>query len=454
MVKWHKKAVAISTAVVMTTALMGTAAFAAGPTHDQAAAAKHVKGPVVHLTYWNMWSGVWVKVVQKMVDAFNRTHPDIQVKMLTVPSSSGEQKLLTAIAAGDPPDVFTEWNPYVAAFAQKGALINLSQYMVGPYAGLKHWFYPVAAKWGDYDGKMYAMPWTMNTFLLYYNKTIMRESGLNPNKPPKTLAQLWADQAKEWRYGKDGVVTQIGFYPSSNFDFQQLMPAFGATAADFFHDGKYVLTGKKPLEMMQFEARFAKYPYAQVNAFETGINGAVGGSEDPFELGKAGFFINGMWEIPTIKEFNPHLQYGAEPIPPGPGGFRNATWINGNYNEIPTGAKYPKQAFEFIAWLSGYHNAAWAAAAYPTGGWIPNSPEITKQPAYQKFLNSDALQKPFVSVMLNKHDAITPVTPVDEFFDTKLTNAIDYVLQKKKSPYAAMKHLQDESNQQLQESMS
>lgn len=441
---WTKKAGIITATLAMTVGIANTAWAAEPATHQ---VTRHDAG-VVQLTYWNMWSGIWTKVVQKMVDAFNATHPGIHVTMLSVPSASGEQKLLTSIAAGDAPDVFTEWNPYVAAFAQEHALLNLNQFMVGHYAGLKHWFYPVAAKWGTYQGQMYGMPWTMNTFLLYYNKTIMKQSGLNPADPPRTMAQLWADQAKEWRISKSGVVSQIGFYPSNSWD--QYMPMFGVTAQDLFNGSKYTLTNPKAMALTDFMAKYNKYPYAQVSAFEKGLSGALGGSVDPFELGKAGFYVNGMWEIPTIQQFNPHLQYGAVPIPPAPGGFANTSWVNGNYNEIPAGTKHPQQAFEFIAWLSGYDNAAWAAKAYPTGGWIPNSPVITKQPAYQQFLNSDPVQKPFVSVMLNPHDQITPVTPVDMYYEQKETDMQDYVLQGIKTPAAALLHWEQDVNQQLQ----
>lgn len=443
---WKKPSLLMA-AVVMSAGLTYSTALAVGPVSYRTPV-KSTTG-VVHLTYWNMWSGIWTQVVQKLVDAFNKTHPDIQVKMLSVPSASGDQKLLTAIAAGDPPDVFTEWNPVVAAFAQQHALTNLNQFMVGPYVGLKHFFYPVSAQWGEYKGTMYAMPWMMNSFLLYYNKAIMKQAGLNPNDPPKTIAQLWADQSKEWKFGKGGVVKQIGFYPSGNWE--EFMPMFGLSASDLFHGGRFDMTNPKAIALTNFFAKFNKYPSAQVSAFETGLSGAGGGSEDPFELGKAGFYINGMWEIPTIQKFNPQLQYGAVPIPIAPGGYYNTTWVNGGYNEIPSGAKYPQQAFEFISWLTGYHNAAWAAQAYTTGGWIPSAPAVTKQPAYQKYLNADPLRKPFAAAFFSPHDTITPSTPVDMFYEQKLSNMQEYVLQGKKTPLAALQHLEQVVNQQLQQ---
>jgi multiple sugar transport system substrate-binding protein len=123
--------------------------------------------------------------------------------------------------------------------------------------------------------------------------------------------------------------------------------------------------------------------------------------------------------------------------------------VNGNYNEIPSGSKHPKQAFEFIAWMSGYDNAAWAAKAYPVGGWVPNSPQITKQPAYQKFLNQEPLRREFVNVMLNPHNEITPATPVDQLFDTTLGNDVTAVLEGKKTPIQALQDVQTVSNNAL-----
>lgn len=404
-------------------------------------------GPVIHLTYWNMWSGIWLKTIQKMVNDFNQTHPNIQVTMLSVPATSegqSEQKLLTAIAAGDPPDVFTEWWPYVASFAQQGALVNLDQFMVGQYAGLKNgWFYPTVTKWGSYQGKMYAMPWTMNSWALYYNKTLFKEAGLNPNNPPKTIAQLDADQAKLWKFGSGGSVKQIGYYPN-NFDFWS-----AAYHINIIKNGKYNMLDPNAVKLMNWIASYKKYPYSQVNAFLTGLNGGNGGS-DPFILGKEAFINDGMWEMPALQQYNPKLQYGIIPMPAPTGGAYGASWINGNYNEIPKGSKHPQQAFEFIAWLSGYHNVKWAAENFPVGGWVPNSPKITAQPAYQNFLKANPLRKVFINIMSNPNNQITPATAVDALYENTMNNDVTAVLEGKETATQALLHVQNAVNKALQ----
>ncbi len=398
---------------------------------------------VIHLIYWNMWSGRWETLVKNMVADFNRTHPGIQVKTLAVPSASGDAKLLTAIAAGNPPDVFTEWNPSIGSFAQNHSILSLNRFMKGPYRGMRSWFYPVSLKFSTYRGKLYGLPWTMNDLLLFYNKTMMKQAGLNPHRPPKTMAQLTSDQAKMWKYGKGGSIKQMGFYADT---WDALTGVFNVN--DVIH-GKYNLLTPNAIKEMKFIAEYRKYPFAKVGGFASAFSAAAGGGEDPFDMGKAGFYINGMWEIPQIQQNDPKLQYGVAPLPAPPGGHYGASWINGNYNIIPRGAKYPRAAWTFIAWLAGYHNVRWAASHDPLGGWLPPSPAVTKQPAYKKFVNANPWRKYFVAALANRFDRVTPVTPVEQYFETKMTNAVDGVLEGREKPIAALRHVQTVTNQQL-----
>jgi len=103
-----------------------------------------------------------------------------------------------------------------------------------------------------------------------------------------------------------------------------------------------------------------------------------------------------------------------------------------------------------MAWLSGYDNEAWAAKAFPTGGWIPNSPKIAAQENYQTFLNQDPLRKPFVNVMLSPKDGISPATPAALLYEKTLTDSTTAVLEGQMSPTQALQHVEQVSNQELQ----
>lgn len=428
-------------AVAAVTAGAAMLAAGAGAGGISAASTSRSSG-VVDITYWNMWSGKWTTLIDKLVGEFNAAHPSIHVTALSIPSSNGDQKLLSAIAAGDPPSVFTEWNPEIGAYAKQGAIQNLNQFETGASAGVKSFLTGKTAAWATYGGKLYGLPMSMNSFELYYNKSMMKQAGIS--SPPKSMQQLFVDQNKEWKYS-GGKLTQFGFYPSANWD--QLMPMFKCNS---FVNGRYDLaTNPGCVAEMNYIAQYSKYPSSDVNGLETAVGNASGGSVDAFVEGKAGFWVTGMWEIPEIVSQNPSLQYGVEPVPAPPGGQTGVTWINGNYNVIPKGAPHPQQAWQFMTWMSGYHNASWAAQALPQGGWIPPSQSIATQSAYAKYESQNPYFKGFVNIDYRAGDGITPVTPGEAEYESFMTTAQTEVLDKKMTPHQALVYVDSAANKAL-----
>src|SRR5919201_5977193 len=79
----------------------------------------------VTLTFWS-----WVPHLQDEVNLFNKTHPDIQVKLVNVGQGSTEyQKLRTALKAGSgAPDVVQIEFQYIPTFTTIKGLVDISQY--------------------------------------------------------------------------------------------------------------------------------------------------------------------------------------------------------------------------------------------------------------------------------------------------------------------------------------
>ena len=178
----------------------------------------------VNLTWETMWSGPTLLLLKQMTTAFNASHPGIVVSETNIPSATGDAKLQSQIAAGDPPSIFTEWNPVIGEYAADGSIISMNPYLTGAYKNFKSWEYPLAAATGTYKGQLVGVPMSLNSWALYYNKSILKAAGIT--SPPTTLAQLTADQAKEWII-KGGKLQQIGMYPGGN-GFEYFATFFGA----------------------------------------------------------------------------------------------------------------------------------------------------------------------------------------------------------------------------------
>jgi multiple sugar transport system substrate-binding protein len=426
--------------------LVGALAVTAA-TQTTTAATQKRAAPVVHLTWWTMWSGATLKMVNNMVTTFNKTHPGIRVTETSIPSAAttSTAKLLSSIAAGNPPDVFTEWWPEIGSFAAHGDLTAMDPYLTGSYSGFKSWEYPVAVQGGTYKGMLWAVPMSLNSWALYYNKDLLAKYGIT--SPPKTLAELNADQAKMW-VTSNGQLTQIGFYPYTNENgFQFYTTFFGATNC-FNKAGKYDFENCKGAKAeMNWIASYAKYSYSQVMALQTALGQVAGGQTDIWTPGKSGFVLSGPWEgAMEIPASNPGMagHFGVEPFPGIVGG--PSTIGQGNFNIIPRGTKHPKEAFEFVAWLAGFHNETYTANLDRQGGWIPAGPSITKTKPYQAWLKADPWMKGFLPPMTSKYTQAPALTPTQaQLFDAENT-ATANVLQKIMTPTQALQYIDKQAN--------
>ena len=428
-----KIATAIATAAIVSATGVGTASVASAST--------------VHLTWWTMWSGTTLKLLNQMTAQFNKTHPGIVVTETNIPSAAtaSTAKLLSSIAAGDPPDIFTEWWPEIGEFAADGDLTSLSPYLTGQYAGFEKWEYPVAVQGGTYKGNLYAVPMGLNSWALYYDKGYLAKYGIT--SPPKTLAQLDADQAKMWVI-TNGKVQQLGFYPDLNGNGFQFYTSFFNATNCFNSAGKYDFENCAGAKAeMNWIASYDKYPYTQVMALQTALGYVAGGQTDIWVNGKAGFVLSGPWEgAQNVPTSNPSLEggFGVEAFPgtvPIP-----STLGQGNFNIIPKGSAHPAQAFEFMTWLSGYQNENFMGTIDPVGGWVPGGPSVTKVPAYQAWLKSNPWLSGFLPEMTSRYTEAPALTPTQaELFNAENT-ATANVLQKIMTPAQALKYIDQQAN--------
>jgi len=436
-----------SRVVVLAAAIAALASFVPGLSSSSLAQTAGKSAAVTNVTWWTMWSGASLIPVNKMVSQFNKTHSTIHVTELNIPSTTGDAKLLSSVAAGDPPDVFTEWNATLGEFAHDGAILPLDQYLTGPLAGLKKWEYPAAVQGGTYNGKLYAIPQAMNSWALYYNKSMLKSIGVST--PPTTLAEFQADQAKEWQIS-NGRLDQYGFYPYSvsGVWLSYYLPFFGG--ANCFSGTKYDLEHCKGAQAAAaWTASYGKYPYSLVVGMQSAYGNVAGGGEDPFSMGKAGFEMEGPWIGSSyIPSANPAMadNFGVIPFPATgqipPGG----TLGQGNYDIVPKGSKHPAAAVQFMAWLAGYGNTQYMASIDTSGGWIPASPVVTNSAPYQAYVHKYPWMKTFLQVVSSKYTETPNLTPTQSAYYTACQVATQELLTNKMTPQKALQYIDKQGN--------
>jgi multiple sugar transport system substrate-binding protein len=440
-----KKVFAILLIITMISSLVACSSSSPTAETEGSEGEEPSKDGVVEVVYWHMWTADWKKLIDSLVEEFNQTHPNIHVKALSI-AGDANSKFLTSQAGGDPPDVMTQWNQVIPSWADKGAIMSLDQYIDTTAPDLKEWMYPTVAQMGTYQGEMYAVPFSMNSFMLFYNKDIFREVGLDPEDPPETIEELDAIQDELWDIDDRGFINRIGFMPGWLTTWST---AFDGQWAD--ENGNPTATHENNIKTLQwFDSYTEEYDPQKVAAFNKSLQSNTTNGAWPFLSGKTVFAVDGMWRLIDLEKYAPDLDYGVMPLPyPEGDGKPNATWTNGNYNIIPAGAKHPEEAWEFILWLTGYDNEEWASKMLTKGGWIPASPKITEQPAYQAYMEEVPYRKEFVNIFSSKNIQITPVIPVQQYYWDRIAAAEEAVMTGQKSPEEALADVQEEVEKEV-----
>jgi multiple sugar transport system substrate-binding protein len=332
------------------------------------------------ITYWEKWSGFEGEACGKMVESFNakeqaraKTEPGYRpIEVTRVSVSKIEQKLLVAIAGGNPPDVAGLYSWIVTAYADKGALTDLTDELAE--AGISRDDYtPVFWNMCEHRNRMWGIPTTPATTALHWNKRLFREVGLDPDRPPETIEELnemaekltlWEvtlpDGSKEQRSGYARDVPQdqkrllrIGFLPAE--------PGWWAWGWGFFYGGKLLsedgntVTATDPANVRALEwvADFTRgLGKENVMRFRTGF-GNFSSPQNPFMAGKVAMIIQGVWMYNFIDKYAPGLEWGVGPFPhPADRPDLVApTPVETDILTIPTDCPNPEEAMEFLKFV-------------------------------------------------------------------------------------------------------
>jgi sn-glycerol 3-phosphate transport system substrate-binding protein len=149
---------------------------------------------------WHAMGGANTQRIEDIAKGFNEAQSDFKV----VPSFKGTyaEALTAGIAAfraGDPPAILQVQEVATASFmAAKGAIKPVAEVMkdAGEPFDPKSYVRAVTGYYSTSDGQMLSFPFNSSTPVLYYNKDLMKQAGLDPNKPPKTWEEVGEDTKK------------------------------------------------------------------------------------------------------------------------------------------------------------------------------------------------------------------------------------------------------------------
>ena len=136
-----------------------------------------------------MWerSGGNKGMVDKLVEMWNAKNPDRKINLTYIPHAEMVPKIAQAIASGEVPDLMGMDLIYAPQFASAGQLEDITD-LIGSDPALQTASpgHIAVATWNNH---LYGVPLYADVSVLFWNKDLFRQAGLDPNTPPTNLTE-------------------------------------------------------------------------------------------------------------------------------------------------------------------------------------------------------------------------------------------------------------------------
>jgi multiple sugar transport system substrate-binding protein len=287
-------------------------------------------------------------LAQKLTSEFNASHSNLKVKLTLTSINDDTTSLATSIRAGDPPDVVGLNDIDMPTFTRNGSFTDLTKAIAKlPYASALS---PGHVGLGTYQGKEYGVPYWADLSVLWYNKKLFTQAGLNPDDPPTTYAQILSDAQAINKLGHGingftfagdcqgclGFTVQPGIWAAHSY---LTTGAIGSQTATI--TGNAALTQALTLYRNMWSQHL-------VPDNDRTDEGPTWGQD--FVAGKIGIMPGGYGQVVTIaKPADLGTVLADTPLPGATGDY--STFDGGDDFAIPAAAKNPSGAWEFITWV-------------------------------------------------------------------------------------------------------
>lgn len=359
------------------------------------------------------------------------------------PTDVYKNKISAAATAALLPDVF---NPIadkkeVASYIKAGFIADLTEEMNKD--GWKDSFFEKALtqntfeagnEWGVQPG-IYAVPLDVNSIMIYYNKDLFKQAGLDAENPPKTWPEF-IEAGKKLR--------AANIQPFiSGFGEGWLIGAFAQSYQWnlFGKDGVLeTIEGKIPYTDARWVRIFQLFEEMRENKlFASGVVTMVNkDAERTFATGKAAMAYNGSWGVNVYNSMAPNLNYGVFPPPALPEAKYPLLMFGGEGSSLFVNASSPnkQKSIDFLRWMTQRGPQAFLAKETLN---IPSNKEIAD--------DLPPILKVFSENIKNTFDSLPKIEA------WQVTNFININLQSviigERTPEQAAKEVQGEKERQM-----
>ena len=316
----------------------------------------------VTLHFWAAWDPALPdsKIAQDKIAQFEASHPNIKIDVQDMSFGALHDKLITAIAGGQAPDVSWGLIEWLGELNRMGALADLTE-------DAAHWpdrsaIYPNVLAGLSVQGHLMALPHYLGIRALLYHQDMLKKAGIS--SPPDSWAQLVAMAGKIHDANGKYAFAVANDSVRAPQELLMLLAQNDAQIATLHANGQYRNDwDRDPAQMKRATEVFALYK----TFLDKGViapNSTDWGWEQEdnnFALGQYAMVMDGSWMHLHVAQY-PQSMADVRIAPP-PGLANRKTFFEINPFYVFKASAHPKEAWEFASFLD---SKEYQSAARPT----------------------------------------------------------------------------------------
>lgn len=290
------------------------------------------------ITFWHFWSEPYQQnVIKEIVSNFEKEY-NCKVILTELSWNDGKTKLFAAFNSNTSPDVLELGSDWVAQFSSVGVLEELDNNDVNLGK-----FIEFSKKPSLFNNKIYALPWIVDTRVLFINKDLQNQALKNTNYP-LTFDELLNNSIKinsikdKYGFGANG--------PDRHRLYKKLVTLFWTYGGDILDENsRPIINSTNNIEALDMYVKLSR----------EGIIETQRQLDALFTEGKIGYTISGGWLIEKIKNENPNLNYDVSLIPSAK--LPGISFAGGEYLAVSSKSKNKDLAIKFIKYMTDGKNS-------------------------------------------------------------------------------------------------
>jgi len=325
-------------------------------------------GSTIELLYTTHSFDPAIELNNELIAEFEEMHPNVEIVYDHAPHDNFEQKILTAFAGGEGPDVFWAGDWMMPQFFEQNivAPVQYSVFGVDSTAGFAELFEPGSLEPFTHEGDVYTGGLSeYNTFSLLINMDHFEEAGIPlPAQDEPITWEEFAEIAEQLaQQDADGNITRNALvWPFTNgiwtvLILEPLVHQLGGQLVDP-ETGQPDFISEEMVKTMQYiqDLRFER------NAVDPALYTGV---LDDFANETTSTIIAGPWAISNLERLNPDLDYMVVPLPKWADGERVTTLYAWAWFVNPRSEpEVQEMAWEFVNYLSSNGQRWWDQVRY------------------------------------------------------------------------------------------